>query len=458
MGRVVCAIGVLAATGAVPIACSLPLSGLGPVADAGAAAPDGSTSSDDGSVPAESGADTLAPDGGDAPGADSSDGNGPLPGAITSVGSVANATGFATQTHVVYATHAALWWLFWIDSTQGQTLQTSYSPDFVQWTQGASLPLALSHDGQGGNFSVAYADIGGTDVVHLTIGAHGTQGPNDQHHLHVRASINGSTVTFGGIDDMSDINDPLTSDPDGPATFVDSHGNVWDASGWASFQGTGNEVAWPSVSADQGSSWPSGFGAQQGIFVAQGTTHARSFAVAGGGAGALVALWDFADHTPPTNVGWAQYTGGTWTVPGAVFPLGSTQDPNDWDVGTLTDGHMHVVRRTLSGSFDHIRYDGTQWTTLAAPPVDPLGTITGSGVVILVSGVRLAVITVAADPANSVRQIVWNQTAWGEWTTIEGSTASRGYVSGWSGAKNDAVVWTEGSGGNHTIAGRIVSF
>jgi hypothetical protein len=55
--------------------------------------------------------------------------------------------------------------------------------------------------------------------------------------------------------------------------------------------------------------------------------------------------------------------------------------------------------------------------------------------------------------------IAWTGTAWGQWTTLEGTTAPRGWVSGWSGAKNNAVVWTEGDGtGRYRIMGRVLSF
>jgi hypothetical protein len=455
MGRVVYALTGAVATGAFVVACSLPLSGLGALDDGGSS--DAGDASSDGSIVYDAPGPWEGA-GGDATGSDGSGGEGGPAGTgvLASEGSIAGGTGLAMQTHLVYATHAALWWLFWVDSTQGQALQTSYSSDFATWTPGASLSLGgLSHDGQGGNFSVAYADLGGIDVVHVTIGAYGTQGPNDRHHLHVRASIAGTSLTFGAIDDVSDITSGLPTDPDGPATFVDSQASVWDASGWANYQGPGNEAAWQSANADQGSTWAAGFGLLQGIFVAAGTTHARAFASAGG---ALVALWDYADQSPPTNVGWSQFDGASWTQGATVFGAGSTQDPNDWDVDTLTDGHMHVVRRTSTGAFDHVRYDGVAWTALAAPPNDPLGAAIGSGVVILVNGVRLAVVTIAGDPAGSVREIVWDQTAWGAWTTLEGSTAARHYLSGWSGSRNDAVIWTQGSAGNYAIVGQVVSF
>lgn len=378
---------------------------------------------------------------------------------ITGVGTVKNATGLASGTHLVYATHAQLWWLFWFDSAQSQTIQTSYSADFVHWSPGGTLPLQFDMQGQGGNFSVAYADVKGADVVHLTIGAFAAGEPT-RHHLHARALITGTTITFTSTADVSDVMSNSDTDPDGPATFVDSQGNVWDATGWSNaVGGVGDEAISAAMSTEQGAAtWNDMFGMQTNVFNPQGNVHSRAFAIAG--ANLLVALCDSADVPTPTNVEWLSWGGAMWSGPLAVFPGGSTQDPNDWGVATLSgSGHMHVVRRTTAGTFDAAWYDGMNWTTMPAAPADTLGGATGQGLVVLASGPRIALVTIAADLPNTVRMLVWNQTQWETWTTLEGSTAARGWVSGWSGPKNDAVIWTEADGtGNYRIMGRVVSF
>ena len=469
MGRVARALVAIAAS-AVAGACALPRSGLATTGD------DGGATVGDASVPLDGAADGRTDDAagsGDAAGDASSDVTGvdvaPTEAgstgtvAITNVGTVSNATGLGMGTHLIYATHAKLWWLFWVDSTQTQTIQTSYSPDFVHWMPGGSLPLALSLQGQGGNFSAAYADVQGADVVHLTIGAFATTEPT-RHHLHARALVQGTTITFGSIADLGDVTGASDTDPDGPSTFVDSQGTVWDATGWNDATGgVGNEEVSASTSLEQGgANWSDAFGSQSNIYIATGNVHSRAFATAG--ANLLIALCDAADTVAPTttssNVEWMAWDGATWSGPTDVFAGGKTQTPNDWGVATLTDGHMHVARRATDGSWDHVRYDGAAWTTLAAPPADTLGWATGQGVVVLASGTDVAIVTIAGDTANTVRMIVWNNGAtWGPWTTLEGTTASRGWVSGWSGATTNAVVWTEGDGtGRYQIMGRAVSF
>jgi hypothetical protein len=366
------------------------------------------------------------------------------------------------ETHLIYATHAKLWWLFWFDSTQTQTIQTSYSPDFVNWMPGGTLPLTLELQGLGSNFSVAYADVGGTDVVHLTIGASSTAEPV-RHHLHARALLQGTTITFGSVADVSDVTGASDTDPDGPATIVDSQGTVWDATGWNDATGgVGNEAVAASTGLEQGgASWTDVFGSQSNIFVASGNVHSRAFATAG--ANLLLALCDAADTPAPTanssNVVWMSWDGAVWSGPTDVFAGGKTQTPNDWGVATMSDGHMHVARRATDGSWDHVRYDGAAWTTIAAPPADTLGWATGQGVVVLSHGTNAAIVTIASDTANTLRMIAWTGTAWGQWTTLEGTTASRGWVSGWSGPMNNAVIWTQGDGtGNYRIMGRVLSF
>jgi hypothetical protein len=468
MGRVSRAVVAMAAATAAG-ACELPRSGLAVAGDDGGTRGDASVlvdaAADVGTGDAAGNGDAAAGDASsDVTGVDVAPTDGGSSGtvAIANVGTVSNATGLGMGTHLVYATHAKLWWLFWIDSMQTQTIQTSYSPDFVHWMQGASLPLMLDLQGQGGNFSAAYADVQGADVVHLTIGAFSTTEPT-RHHLHARALIQGATITFTGPADLSDITSTSSADPDGPSTFVDGQGTVWDATGWSDVTGgPANEAVSASMGIEQGAAtWPDVFAVQSNLYIATGLVHSRAFATAG--TNLLVALCDSADSANPTttstNVEWMSWNGATWGGPTDVFAGGKTQTPNDWGVATLSDGHMHVARRATDGSFDHVRYDGAAWTTLPAPPADTLGWATGQGVVVLASGTNAAIVTIASDTANTVRMIVWTGMAWGPWTTLEGSTASRGWVSGWSGAKTNAVVWTEGDGsGGHRIMGRVVSF
>jgi hypothetical protein len=130
---------------------------------------------------------------------------------------------------------------------------------------------------------------------------------------------------------------------------------------------------------------------------------------------------------------------------------------NDWDVVSVAASDLRVVRRGVDGSFDHARYDGNTWTALPAPASE--AGLTDSGLVLLTDGTQVAVVTIAGDAAASVRMAVWNGSAWGAWSTLEGSTASRRYLSAWSSPGHNAVLWTQQTAELELdIVGRLVAF
>jgi hypothetical protein len=434
LARVACVAGV-GAVGAAP-ACGLALDGLG------AATPDASTGVDaaDAMEPAEGGSDDGGSEGDGGTDAASTGDGAPGPVTITSVGAITQPTGLAQETHLLYATASARWWLFWIEDAEPYELQATSSVDFTTWTAATPLALPGSLDEQGGDFSVAYASIAGVDVVHISLDLQFPDvdaGP-DRRHYHARASLSGGAILYDAPFEMTMVTDPKLEPPDGPATIVTSDHRVWDSSGWANTMGTGNEVAWQSEGFENGTSWDGMMGLAQPIAAETNTVNARAFAVAGG---SLVAFWELADEEPdPTNVAWSQNGILGWGTPAKVFPS-NPQSANDWDVIPVSASDLRVVRRSLDGTFDHLRYDGTTWTTLGAPPADP--GLAESGLVLLTDGTRVGLVTIASDAASSVRMIEWDGTAWGAWSTLEGSTASRRYLSAWSSPGHNAVMWTQ---------------
>jgi hypothetical protein len=437
-----------AAAAAVP-GCGLGVSGLG-------ASPGADASGDD-----VLGSDETSADDGrqrDEEALDAADGDAPLDPAATlgQAGPLPTGTGLAQQTHILYANHSARWWLFWIGAAQPQQLQVSSSPDFVTWTAATPLALPAAHGGIGGNFSAAYADLGGVDVVHLTFSLHFA--PSDSRHLHARATLSGGAILWGTPLQLTQIDSTL-GDPDGPATMVMPDGHVWDSTGWAQYLGTGNEVAWESTGTDQGTSWDGMFGGQQGIATATDTVSARALFTVGTGATPF-ALWDLADQEPyPSNVGWSQDSTIWNLMPGTVFPTGEMQSSDDWDGVQVSPTDLRVIRRTIDSNYDHLSYDGSSWTTMAAPPPDP-GLI-GTGVVTLSDGPRVAIVAIGSDPASSVRMTEWTGVSWSAWTTLDGFPAQRGALSGWSSAGHAAVIWTEApsgqdAGGSYAVMGMPV--
>jgi hypothetical protein len=312
-----------------------------------------------------------------------------------------------------------------------------------------------SHANQGGDLSVAYADLGGVDVVHVTLSLH-FPAASDRRHFHVRATLSGGAIVYGTPAQLSMVNDPKLVDPDGPATMVASDGTVWDATGWANYQGTGNEVAWQS-GTDQGSTWNGNFGGQQNIAAATATINARAFAEMGtGSSSAPIALWELGDAEPdPTNVAWSQPGIIGWQSAANVF-AGASQSANDWDAVVVGPTDLRVVRRALDGTMAHAKYDGNAWTSLPAPPPDP--GLAEAGVVLLTDGEHVAIVTVAGDAASSLRRVVWSGVAWGAWSTLQGAPAARRDLSAWSSPGHYAVLWTETNGSSADIVGMPVSF
>src|SRR5439155_14493597 len=131
---------------------------------------------------------------------------------------------------LLYATHSARFWFFYVDAASTMLLQTKWSTDFVTWTPGASLTLASSSANEGRNFSVAYADLGGKDVVHVAF-SHFVSGNEDAYHA--RATIDGGAIAFAPEVLMSSGTPPdAKANPDGCVTAIGSDGFVYAATGW----------------------------------------------------------------------------------------------------------------------------------------------------------------------------------------------------------------------------------
>ena len=144
---------------------------------------------------------------------------------IVSAGTVSSATGQAMQNHIIYAECAANWWLFYIESGATTTLKTKYSSDFITWTDGASMTLVNDHLNEGRNFSVAYKNIGGYDVVHIAT-IYNVSGTS-RWNYHIRARIFGTTIIFGS-EDVVDGEDTTNYDTDllGPNLGYDSNNKI----------------------------------------------------------------------------------------------------------------------------------------------------------------------------------------------------------------------------------------
>lgn len=375
------------------------------------------------------------------------------PATLANVGaSVAAATGDAQQTHIVWAAADQRWWLFYIDGDP-TLLKTRSSPDFVTWTDGASLTLPYTNAAEGRNFSVAYASLSGADVVHVSF-SHDQS--STQTHTHARAEIQKGAITFGAAADVCSVS---ASSPgaDSPAALLLADGTVWDSTGDVNSQSSGrhNEDVFVASSPDTGPSWTGAF-TQKTVEIVTDVVNARQMIQANG----VVALWEAGDQEPnPTNVH-ASVLQGTWGAPISLFP-DAVQDPNDWSGAALRVGgsiDLHVVRARLAGGYDHAVGAGA---TPAAPP-PTMARTAGSGLLALADPDHLAVVDTAAD--GSLQLSTWSPTdgVWSAWRALTGPGV-RHYLSGYCPdlslhpeAGGCAVLWTSPSNAGFQIGGMLV--
>jgi hypothetical protein len=387
-------------------------------------------------------------------------GDAALPGEqlLADVGAIQTATGNAQQTHVVWAVGAKRWWLFFIDGDT-TSLKTRSSPDFVTWTDGPTLTLPYTNAGEGRNFSVAYAQLGGQDVIHVSF-TH--DDGSTQRHTHTRAVASAATLTFDTPADVCSIAD-TSSGADSPADLVLDDGTVWDSTGAVKSQNTSaghfNEDVFLSPAKDTGASWGGGF-AQTTVEVVNQWCNARQFLDLGGGD--VVAAWEGGDPEPnPNNVHGAIFSQGAWGSPISLFSDAS-QDPNDWDGAMLVAGtarEPHLVRARLGGGYDHIL--GTGPSTASAPQT--MARSPGSGLVLLADPDHLAIVDTAQD--GTLEMASWTAAGSGQWSAWAALTGAgvRRYLSGYCpdlGAHPEAggcaVLWTRPTNGGFQIAGLLV--
>ncbi len=112
--------------------------------------------------------------------------------------------------------HAARWWLFYIDQGAPTLIKTRSSADFITWSDGDSLALPFGHGNEGRTFSVAYADLGGRDVVHITSSLRVAS--VDRRRFHARATITSQPkIDFEPAYEAHQLTTPCSPlDPDNP--------------------------------------------------------------------------------------------------------------------------------------------------------------------------------------------------------------------------------------------------
>ena len=421
---------------------------------AGCELPDGGASPVDGGAPPLDGAPPPPP----------SDGGSVAAHTLATVGNVASETGFAQQQHIVYATHGARWWLFYVDEADQRVLKTQWSTDFATWTAGASLVLAEASGNEGRNFSVAYADLGGKDVVHIAFSHHES---GDANAYHARATLDAGTVTFGAPTLVATSAYIFAdAEPDGPVAATSSNGTAYSATGWINekpfkgFDTVGNMDVFASTSPDDGTtagpltsyvlhSWVP-------LFV-----HNRALVPLGGAQ--MLAVWSAGDTSPdPSDLSWSLSASG-WSTNASLFGSASATAMNDWSVCAATANDVHAVRRKVNGgandAYEHFRFDAVAGTWSAGGAIPNDAGAYGTGIVLLTNGPKTSLFAIGSDVQSRVRRTTWDGSSWSPWTTVVGSAAKRAFLSGSGcGSKaHAAITWTEGGAAPYRVVGADVS-
>lgn len=375
---------------------------------------------------------------------------------VATTTALANASGMAQQTHLLWAAERGEWWLF---TQAGSAIATMHSADFASWSAGPSVDLGHPSD-DGRNLTLADAVLGGTHVVHLSAGWNDS---NTRGRSHVKATLGAAGLVFEAAED---INKGGAIDPDGPAVAITGSGLVVDASGWdqtpqappLSPCGDGDAEIYSSAAPDTGAtSFATMAFTKRVIWCVPNRVDARYLYADGE---TLYHVYeDGGDEPDPSELIFQiRHADGTWTPsngtthdkPPAVFPDGTFQIEN-WTVRRIGDA-LHAVLRTSDGALHHamLPLGGETWTPLAAPP-----SIGANGHGMMVAAYGIGMILVEFDGSGVPTYAFWDGATWSAWTPLAVFGAARDYLAGADGPR-PALIWTQTGIGGLGIQGLVL--
>ena len=365
---------------------------------------------------------------------------------IISTGTVADGPGYAQGQHgIYYDAVTSLYWAFVYRSASATTLYAFYSADLITWSTPTNPTFTLAHtnNGRGACLGVAYKNISGHAVFWFSHYSDNTGGTaNDDT---VRATVAGTTVTWGASVNR-DSNPAVGASLAAPTAL--SSGNFlffWDSS--AALQNFFSVVS--SGTADTGAA------AAGGSFAfPQGHTYATTIKVAAllmlsSGDNGLV----LNENGTPNNVQWAAIGRNSMGTAANVFGSSVAMDKNDWGCAYRTDADIHVVRRTGSNSYEHVRWNGTSFGAGQSIPTQT--SKSGAGVAMCSDGTSVWLFIVDSATGNAVRYSTWTTGGgWAAWRDAETSSKVRTNVTATLAQATGtiAVAWSQVNGTNFDYA------
>ena len=375
----------------------------------------------------------------------------PIRVVMADTGSVTSATGMAHQERLLYAPELGAWWLFTISSVVPDSLITRTSRDFVTWSDGPTLALGHTHGQDGRNITLADRVIGGTHVVHLSVGyVDAVRG-----RLHVKATLDATGLVFGA---PVATNSGGTTDPDGPAVAITGQGSVIDGSGWdqtpatppLSPCGDGDVEVFTSATVDTGAtSFDAMAFARRVLWCVPNRVDARYLYADGE---TLYHLYEDGNSEPDAvnilysirrpDSAWLPDESAVKTTPPSVFATDTAFPIDDWTVRPV-GRTLHAIRR-VGTAYEHrqlaLGSDGP-WTAGAAIPDSAAAG--GSGVYAAAYGTGMILVEITSS--NGLAYTFWDGTAWTAWrplavpstmlTALAGSTPRDG--------ERPAIMWQE---------------
>lgn len=375
---------------------------------------------------------------------------------ITSAGTATAPTGRPGQSHLIYASNAALWWLFWVNGGSQTTLRTAYSSNLSSWTTGSTFTLSNNQD-RGTNLAVAYKNISSTDVVWIVNNYHNsTNQPYKARY--VRATISGTSITFGSETNVqADMTLTDTSNIEGgPIIGFASDNTIHIGQSMTDGSGTGwgNANLVSSTNADLGSSWTAGFSANSDM--GNAAAYSANHAMLAQASKNMLWIGDSGDTaTTYTDLRYKRAITWTATFTGSALAsaLGTAQDQNDWSAVRQDDTHVHLVTRSGANTYVHRTFNGSTWA--AGASITNQNSKAGAGIFLTTNGTDVWLFIIDNDAANTVRYCQYSTAGgtWGSWNALESTTKTRTWLSGSqvAGNGNIAVIWSEVNGGNFDI-------
>jgi hypothetical protein len=404
--------------------------------------------------------------------------NPPPPVTIAPTGATSLAVGFGVQAHSFFARNDGSYWLFYTDGTPG--IRTRTSKDFRTWTDGDTVSLGgvAGTVDDGSNFSLAYDDIAGHDVVHILAN---TKNGLDPPAVHLRGTV--SVGHFKVTKTISLANTNIVCDAAGPTTLISADHHVYDMTAWMSHSCCScDSNLFVSQSPDTGDDWSPGFAFKGFVYSIPNSTYAHQLVeLPSAGPGVVFGAWPDMDPGNGTlfdSIGWAlstsigvggpNFQGREQDVTGvgygqvasteAFFSAGGKASYNDWSICRLADNEVYAVRHVGAdaadvGLFQQARYDGAMFQSSTAPPT--VAAASNSGVVLLGDGVAshgMLLVVIGRD--NALHIFKWTNGQWATLPVLPSSGALRHTLSGTGCAGPGArVFWTEGANAPYAVKG-----